>query len=408
MKNFDFFLDRLSCFAGVDLLCIACGRFWDYREYVNYNPVRENAEFREFLIQAARKQEVPLLFLDSHDVVFSCVRQQLGQEQDAWFFLGPMALKYKSRVELHSFYRDYGMKKGTENPLPVLHLSKILELTELTAGILTEQEYEDEVLIKSNGLDVRMERLLEEEQNRFRVSNDFMPHHSYEEERRILNAVKEGRTEDAVQLSMVIDSSAGLMSKKEILQWQKLATVSIALCTRAAIEGGISPAEAYRISDFFTQKCDTCRNAGELLDCRNLAIRELTEQVRRLRERKPDSSYVELCRDYIGKHYREKIRLKDIADSLGLNPSYLSRVFSVEMGIEMQEYIVMERVERASNLLLYSDLTISAIGDYAGFSSQSYFGKMFKRYKGMSPGRYRSRYRPKEFIAADTGEKCTF
>lgn len=79
-----------------------------------------------------------------------------------------------------------------------------------------------------------------------------------------MNAIREGRTEEAVELSMVIDSSVGHMSKKEELQWSKTATVVIALCTRAAIEGGLSQAEAYQVSDFYEQKCDECKNAGEI------------------------------------------------------------------------------------------------------------------------------------------------
>lgn len=397
MKNFEDFLDRVCLLAGVDIFCFADDRFWDYREYVNYNPIRTNKNFRESLLRAADTQEEPLIIVDPHEVIFVCVRQNVGREKDAYFTLGPVALKRKSKVELHYYYKDYGMKKGIENPLPVLNFTKILELTELVAGILTEIFYTHDQLIKANHLEASFKHSLEEEQTKFAVRTDDFLHHTYEEERRILNAVREGRTEDAIDLSMAIDGTVGTMSKKELPQWQKNVAVSIALCTRAAIEGGIFPREAYQISDFYNQKCDECKNVGELLDCRNLAIRDLTERVRDKQSRTAKSSYVEMCCDFIEKHYREKIHLEDIADHLGLNPSYLSRIFSQEMGMKMQDYIIRERVGHAANMLKYSELKISEIGDYVNFPSQSYFGKMFKKYMEMTPAKYRNLYRPKEF-----------
>ncbi len=398
MRRFKDFLDQLGCFSGVDILCFCVDRYCDYREYVNFNPFRENEDFREEIIKAADEQEVPLIMIDSHEVVFACIRQKVGREADAYFVFGPMALKYLSKVETHYYYRDYGMKKGMEKSLPVFNVTKILELVTIAAGILTEAWYTHEQLINANHFDMKLAQILEEEKKKFSVAFDRQPHHTYEEERRLLNAVKEGRAEEAVDLCIIMDSSIGCMSKKEELQYSKIATVAIALSARAAIEGGLSPAEAYQISDFYEQKCDECKNAAELVDCRRQAVYDLTEHVRRKLESNKKSNYIERCCDYIEKHYSEKIRLEDIADSMGLNPSYLSRIFSREMGMKMQDYIVKERIERAANMLIYSDIEISQIGDYVNFSNQSNFGKAFKKYMHMTPKKYRDMYKPKEFI----------
>lgn len=58
-------------------------------------------------------------------------------------------------------------------------------------------------------------------------------------------------------------------------------------------------------------------------------------------------------------------------------------------------------VKMYGNMLMYSDLEISKIGDYVNFPSQSYFGKMFKKYMHMTPGKYRNLYKPKEFTDDD-------
>ena len=79
------------------------------------------------------------------------------------------------------------------------------------------------------------------------------------------------------------------------------------------------------------------------------------------------------------KHYREKIYLEDIAEALGISPTYLSKLFKKETGQCLQDYINEERVFRAANLLIYSELSLTEIAEYVHFPNQSYFGKIFKQ-----------------------------
>lgn len=55
------------------------------------------------------------------------------------------------------------------------------------------------------------------------------------------------------------------------------------------------------------------------------------------------------------------------------------------------------RVDRASNMLKYSELTLSEIAEYVNFPSQSYFGKVFKRLRQMTPKEYRDHYKSPEW-----------
>ena len=96
------------------------------------------------------------------------------------------------------------------------------------------------------------------------------------------------------------------------------------------------------------------------------------------------------ARDYIRKHYRETIRLEDMAQALGVSPSYLSRLFRRETGVCLQDAIAEVRVRRAAELLLYSGLSLSEIAIYVHFPNQSYFTKVFKKIMGTTPMTYRS------------------
>ena len=87
-----------------------------------------------------------------------------------------------------------------------------------------------------------------------------------------------------------------------------------------------------------------------------------------------------------------------VARNLGISPSYLSRLFKKETGICLQDYINDVRLERAANLLIYSEESIPKIAEYVNFPSQSYFGKLFKEKMHMTPRQYRESYKPREFL----------
>ena len=71
----------------------------------------------------------------------------------------------------------------------------------------------------------------------------------------------------------------------------------------------------------------------------------------------------------------------------------LSRIFKKETGESIQKYSMHMRIERAENLLKYSEASLTEISEYLCFSSQSHFGKVFKVYKNMTPKQYRDYYK---------------
>ena len=93
---------------------------------------------------------------------------------------------------------------------------------------------------------------------------------------------------------------------------------------------------------------------------------------------------------YINTHYSEDISLDDISTHEGLDPSYFCRVFKAATGATFTEYLNFVRVCKAETMLARSNIGILEISETVGFSSVSYFGKIFKRYRGCSPRTYRS------------------
>lgn len=92
---------------------------------------------------------------------------------------------------------------------------------------------------------------------------------------------------------------------------------------------------------------------------------------------------------YIREHYME-IKLQDVSAHVALNPSYLSDLFKKETGQSYSEYLNAVRVE-ASKQALREGQPLVQIAQSVGFSDQSYFIKVFKRYEGISPLKWKER-----------------
>lgn len=93
--------------------------------------------------------------------------------------------------------------------------------------------------------------------------------------------------------------------------------------------------------------------------------------------------------EYINKHYKEKLTLKNIAELFHVNQSYLSLLFKKEMGRSYTEYLTFLRLREAKKLLGNTDLNLTQIAYRCGFDDQSYFSKVFRKVEGITPRKYR-------------------
>lgn len=109
----------------------------------------------------------------------------------------------------------------------------------------------------------------------------------------------------------------------------------------------------------------------------------------------PTSLLVKQALAYIHQKYQEPISREDVANAVGTSPSYLSRIFSQEIGITLWECLARLRMQTAKDLLLDSRDTksVTEIASSVGFDDPSYFCKVFKNYVGISPVLFRKQSR---------------
>lgn len=95
---------------------------------------------------------------------------------------------------------------------------------------------------------------------------------------------------------------------------------------------------------------------------------------------------------YIDKNIENIATLDDLSDHMHINKSTLTDIFKKIFGMTPMRYVIHRRMEKAKELLLYSDLSISEISEKLGFSSIYYFSKAFKEREGLSPLSFRERH----------------
>ena len=98
---------------------------------------------------------------------------------------------------------------------------------------------------------------------------------------------------------------------------------------------------------------------------------------------------MKLMLDYISVRYAEKLTLKDIADSAGISKSLCSALFRQFLHCSPFEYLIKYRIEKASQLLRSTALSVTEIAFSVGFSGSSYFAETFRNITGMTPKEYR-------------------
>jgi len=119
-------------------------------------------------------------------------------------------------------------------------------------------------------------------------------------------------------------------------------------------------------------------------------IKHVTETIQSVTNRSDEQmGAVALAKKYIREHLAEEITRDEIATNVYLSPDYLSHIFKDQTGSSLSEYIIRERMDKAKDLLICTDLPIQEIALQVGYGNLSYFAKLFKRTTDMKPNDFR-------------------
>lgn len=140
-------------------------------------------------------------------------------------------------------------------------------------------------------------------------------------------------------------------------------------------------------SNLFDDREKLNNQARFLLLFSQFKLKEKTTHLSILESRK--QKYSESFLLYVKNNYdKEELSIKQIANSIGLNSSYLSQVIKEEIGVSPMEHLKAFRLQKASVLLETTDLPITEIASLVGYKSSQTFSRAFKNHFGCSPSNY--------------------
>jgi AraC-like DNA-binding protein len=129
-----------------------------------------------------------------------------------------------------------------------------------------------------------------------------------------------------------------------------------------------------------------------------------TNTIHRAKNEKTDESIIANREDlaikrmigFIQKNFSDKITLNDIAKAGMVSTSKCCRIFKKVLRKSVFDYLLHFRIRQSLGLLISESMSITEAAFASGFSASSYYGEIFKRLLGMSPGEYRRKFRAGE------------
>ncbi len=94
-------------------------------------------------------------------------------------------------------------------------------------------------------------------------------------------------------------------------------------------------------------------------------------------------------RQYCETHWREPVRLEELAQTIGRSQAQTLRIFTRAWGCTPEQWLQKHRFEIASHYISNTNRTIREISELIGFKDEFYFSNWFKVKSGMAPGKYR-------------------
>ncbi len=212
----------------------------------------------------------------------------------------------------------------------------------------------------------------------------------YNTENALMSAVSQGLYHKAEMLFSNITPSKALETRLDdpMRNAKNFMIILNTLLRKAAEKGSVHILYIDSVSSDFAHKIESAENLGEIDDLFYYMIKKYCRLVNK-HSRKNYSLLVQKAILHIDADITADLSLKNLSVILGVNPSYFSTLFKKEVGIPLTEYVNQQRTEKAKQLLKSTNLQIQQVAQNCGILDVNYFTKIFKKYTGTTPNKYR-------------------
>jgi YesN/AraC family two-component response regulator len=139
----------------------------------------------------------------------------------------------------------------------------------------------------------------------------------------------------------------------------------------------------------FAERFLSCHTIREMRDLLSEAIRYLCDYVNEHREYHANP-LIDDVMAYVNERFRdENLNISMIGDAFGLTPSYVSKLFKEHTGESLLDYINKKRLAEAKALLTRQKHTVGEVAVLVGYGDVNTFYRIFKKFEGVTPGRYK-------------------
>ena len=345
------------------------------------------------ILEHAARSDVPMVISDDMGLMWGIVEQKTGKPENIgdFYVLGPVVNKEFTTQMMERMIAPYNLSVKDKWDL----IGELRKIPKLTTVIFFQQIIMLHYYV--NGKKVRISDFdydtphQEKSLRREVEEQKEIPHAIPLTEKKLLDMVRTGNLEYHTALAEAGSVSPGIRVKSaDPIRQAKYSVVAfITLCTRAAIEGGLSSQIAYTLNDTYTQSVDTAQSVSQVAAVSHTMYEDFIRRVNQVRRESGVSRPVRVCCDYIDTHPEGELGLKKLAAKVGYTQNYLARKFKAEMGMPMNAYVRKARIHRAKMLLSATDLSIHDIADRLHFCSWSYFTEAFQKEVGLTPSEYR-------------------
>lgn len=136
----------------------------------------------------------------------------------------------------------------------------------------------------------------------------------------------------------------------------------------------------------YARKLELCENLDESMEVYKKYVKSVLDIKMKIRTYNREIAKVI---KYIEENYSKKISLQMVAAVVEMSPTYICSLFKKEVNVNISEYIMQMRIEKAKDMLSNSNMKTYEIAERVGFSDESYFSRSFKKITGNWPNEFK-------------------
>lgn len=386
--DYEYLANSLASLAGVAVRTYVNGAFSKLYHHTKFKPDFAITEERNIF----KNQGDVSYYMDENFLFYGLFRLRA---QDVALVIGPMAQSPVNREYAARILRHMGEPLSRTEELvkyfasvPAYPLRNFLQiLCTIQYFINGEKQEVSSLIVGEEALpELSSGALYSPEQ---KAPERFL-HNTMELEEHMLSCVEQGKVEEIKEMfKRPVEGRAGTMAPNALRQEKNLIVCTATLVSRAAIRGGLDPETAFSLSDDFIQKAELLHSLEDLARLNVQMLLDFTRRVEAAKCGGSGSKLIRSARRYLHAHMDENISTEDLSRALGMNRTYLCKRFLEETGQTLGHYMTAMKMEEAKRLLAVTKKSAAEIALYLGYSSQGYFGKVFKKQFGITPGEYR-------------------